>query len=236
MKARKREQIDPTERLLAWKGADLRQVGRRLLVGCVTLSALLMPVWLDGKESDPPVKPDARMKGDPRAPVTLVEYSDFTCGFCQKFFRETLPRLQEKYIETGKVRFFYRDFPRSSQGPGLNAAVAARCAGDQDRYWPMHDRLFSGGRLEQAEFQRHAKIIGLDMPAFTKCLHDAYHTDAVFRDKEDGLGLGLRGTPGFLLFLTESTAKAPALLIPGAFPFDVFEEQIDRLLKIAVQK
>jgi len=222
---------------LILKNATNRRHARTLLfIGCLAIIALLAPAWLGSKESDSQAKPDARMRGNPRAPITLVEYSDFTCGFCQKFFHETLPRIQAQYIETGKIRFFYRDFPRSSQGPSVNAAVAARCAGDQDRYWPMHDQLFSGGRLEPVEFQRHAKTIGLDMLAFTKCLRDAHHTEAIFRDKEDGIGLGLRGTPGFLLFLTEGATKEPAILIPGAFPFQVFEEQIDRLLKIAMQK
>jgi protein-disulfide isomerase len=172
------------------------------------------------------------MKGNPTAPVTLIEYSDFTCGYCKKFFFETWPRIQTKYVETGKVRFLYRDYPRGSQGPGVHAAIAARCAGDQDRYWSMHDRLFEG-RLEQAEFQRHAKTIGLDLAAFTKCLRDVRHTDAIFRDKDEGLGIGFRGTPGFLLLRTEGTEKEPAVAIPGAFPFEVFEEQINRLLKIS---
>jgi protein-disulfide isomerase len=174
---------------------------------------------------------DVRMRGNPRAPVTLVEYSDFTCGFCKKFFLETWPRIQAKYIETGKVRFVYRDYPRASQGPGLDAAVAARCAGDQDRYWPMHDRLFAT-RIEQGELQRHAKTIGLDLPTFSKCLKDDRHMGGILRDKEEGLGLGFRGTPGFLLVRTNGSEKGSAIAIPGAFPFEVFEEQIDRLLNV----
>ncbi|HEY6262798.1 MAG TPA: thioredoxin domain-containing protein, partial [Nitrospiraceae bacterium] len=84
------------------------------------------------------VTDDGRMRGRADAPITLLEYSDFTCGYCGKFFRETWPRLLSKYIETGKVRFVYRDYPRSDQGVGVEAAVAARCAGAQGRYWAMH--------------------------------------------------------------------------------------------------
>ncbi|MDQ6735534.1 MAG: DsbA family protein [Nitrospirota bacterium] len=195
---------------------------------------LLLPLYVAAKESDSRSTAEGRLRGNPAAPITLIEYSDFTCGYCQKFFRETWPRLQAKYVETGKVRFLYRDFPRASQGPGLNAASAARCAGDQGKYWPMHDRLY-GGRLDLSEFQRHAVAIGLNLPAFTKCFEEGRYTDAIFKDKEEGTSLGFRGTPGFILMQTRRSSQASPLLIPGAFPFDVFEEEIDRLLKVEGQ-
>ncbi len=204
------------------------------LIGCFMCVSLL-PVQVGGKESTPQLPSDVRARGNPNAPVTLIEYSDFTCGFCKKFFIETWPRIQSKYVETGKLRFLYRDYPRASQGPAMDAAMAARCAGDQGRYWPMHDRLFDG-RLQHTEFQRHAKTIGLDLALFTKCVQEARHTDDIFRDKDEGQELGFRGTPGFLLMRTDGMAKEPAIAIPGAFPFEVFEEQIDRLLKIAARK
>lgn len=200
----------------------------------VVIVALAVILTAIGHDTEPAAKSEYRVRGNPKAPVTLIEYSDFTCGYCRKFFYETWPRLQVKYVETGKVRFLYRDFPRASRGPGVNAALAARCAGEQGRYWPMHDRLY-GTRLEWPEFQRHASAIGLDLPAFTACYQEGRHTDDIFRDKEEGTYLGFRGTPGFVLLLTAKADKEPPLLIPGAFPFDVFEEQIDRLLKVHMQ-
>lgn len=192
--------------------------------------AALLPAW--GHTKEPELRStDVRLRGNPSAPVTLIEYSDFTCGYCQKFFLETWPKIQSKYIDTGKVRFLYRDFPRASQGPGVNAAIAARCAGDQGKYWAMHDRLY-GGRLDLADFQRHATAIGLDLSTFTKCYQDSRHTEAIFQDKDEGTYLGFRGTPGFVLMLTRRSSNESPLLIPGAFPFDVFEEEIDRLLKL----
>ena len=186
---------------------------------------------LSGQPSDLLARADDRVRGDPQAPVTLIEYSDFTCGFCLKFFRETWPRLRADYIETGKVRFLYRDFPRGFQGPGLDAAVAARCAGNQGRYWQMHDRLFGDDRrLGPADLQRHAQTIGLDLPLFSKCLEEAPHTDAIRRDREEGVRLGFVGTPGFVLLRTQGTGQQRPIAIPGAVPFKVFQEQIDRLL------
>jgi protein-disulfide isomerase len=175
-------------------------------------------------------QPDGRTRGNPDAPVTLIEYSDFTCGYCVKFFRETWPRLSSKYVETGKVRLLYRDYPRDPEGPAMTAAIAARCAGDQGRYWDMHDRLFAG-RIETDTIQAHAKTIGLNQPAFDACLRDAPHRRAILQDKEDGIRIGFVGTPGFILMRTGQAGKEKPIGLPGAFPVGTFEQEIDRLLK-----
>jgi protein-disulfide isomerase len=179
---------------------------------------------------------DDRVRGQANAPVTLIEYSDFTCGYCLKFFKETWPRIQARYVDTGKVRFLYRDYPRADQGPGVEAATAARCAGGQGKYWAMHDRLFAeGGRLDKAVYPRHAAAIGLDQPAFERCLKDGRYTKAIFTDRDEANRWGFHGTPGFILVPTagEPTEKKPAVAIPGAFPFEMFAEEIDRLLSSA---
>ncbi len=176
---------------------------------------------------------DLRMRGQANAPVTLIEYSDFTCGFCLKFFKQTWPRIQARYVDTGKVRFVYRDFPRGDQGTGLDAATAARCAGEQGQYWGMHDRLFSeGGQLDKQVYRRHAATLSLDQTAFERCMSDGRFTKAIFEDRQEANQWGFHGTPGFILVrtATEPTEKEPAVAIPGAFPFEMFAEEIDRLL------
>lgn len=176
---------------------------------------------------------DARVRGRADAPITLIEYSDFTCGWCVKFFQATWPRLQAKYIDTGKVRFIYRDYPRADQGVGVEAAVAARCAGAQGRYWPMHDRLFNqGGRLDAGTFKGYAKAIGLDQVAFAKCFDERQYLESIFQDRQEANRWGFHGTPGFILTRTVGgpTEKEPAIAIPGAVPFEDFAEEIDRLL------
>ncbi len=176
---------------------------------------------------------DLRMRGQANAPVTLIEYSDFTCGFCLKFFKQTWPRIQARYVDTGKVRFMYRDFPRGDQGTGLDAATAARCAGEQGQYWGMHDRLFSeGGQLDKQVYRRHAATLSLDQTAFERCMSDGRFTKAIFEDRQEANQWGFHGTPGFILVrtATEPTEKEPAVAIPGAFPFEMFAEEIDRLL------
>src|SRR5215467_1894843 len=182
------------------------------------------------------IEDDGRIRGRADAPLTLIEYSDYTCGYCLKFFRETLPRLQAVYIDTGKIKFIYRDYPRADRGVGVEAAVAARCAGAQGRYWAMHDRLFGeGGRLDSAAFRSYAKAIGLDQVAFAQCFDERRYLESVFQDRQEANRWGFHGTPGFILMHTVggATEKEPAVAIPGAFPFKDFAEEIERLLRSA---
>lgn len=196
-------------------------------------SLMLVPVEAAGMGE---VRDDGRIRGRVDAPVTLIEYSDFTCGYCLKFFRDTWPVLQAKYVETGKLRFVYRDYPRADRGVGVEAAVAARCAGAQGRYWAMHDRLFGeGGRLDSGAFRSYAKAIGLDQVAFAQCFDERRYLESVFQDRQEANRWGFHGTPGFILMHTVggATEKEPAVAIPGAFPFEDFAEEIERLLRSA---
>lgn len=195
------------------------------------VSLILIPLALAATGE---VIDDGRIRGHVDAPVTLIEYSDFTCGYCLKFFRETWPKLQAKYVETGKLRFVYRDYPRADRGVGVEAAVAARCAGTQGRYWAMHDRLFGeGGRLDSGAFRGYAKAIGLDQEAFTRCFDERRYLESIFQDRQEANRWGFHGTPGFILMHTVggATEKEPAVAIPGAFPFEDFAEEIERLLR-----
>ncbi|OQW32936.1 MAG: hypothetical protein A4E19_06185 [Nitrospira sp. SG-bin1] len=204
-------------------------IGQRwlLVFACSTLG------WPSPASAGNALDADARVRGQANAPLTLIEYSDFTCGYCLKFFKDTWPRIQARYVDTGKVRFLYKDYPRADQGPGVDAASAARCAGAQGKYWAMHDRLFAaGGRLDRQVYLRQAAGLGLDQAAFERCLNDGRYTKAIFEDRQEANQWGFHGTPGFILVRTadEPTEKEPAVAIPGAFPFEMFAEEIDRLL------
>jgi protein-disulfide isomerase len=178
------------------------------------------------------LKPETPTLGDKHAPVLLVEFSDFTCGYCGKFYRETLPLLKSQYFSTGKVRFAYRDYPRDEKGWGLVASHAARCAGEQGHYWDMHDRLFDeAGRLGTGVIMRIAKGLKLNVDSFGTCMDSQRHIKAIIADREEGTNLGFRGTPGFLLVTTDGTRIANPIKIPGAASYAVFEKQIDQLLK-----
>ena len=166
--------------------------------------------------------------GSPNAPVVLVEFSDFQCPFCRKFWSDSLPQIKEKYIKTGKVRFVYRDFPLSNIHPGAEpAAQAAECAEDQGKFWEMHDKIFGEQEklgqgtinFEIGDIKRWAREIGLDGAALDTCLDSEKYKAEVAKDYSDGASLGVSGTPHVFV-----NGK---LLIRGALPF----EQIDQLIQ-----
>lgn len=168
---------------------------------------------------------DGPTKGNDKAPVTLIEFSDFQCSFCRKFWQQTLPSLEKKYIETGKVKFVYRHFAvlgRHSRA----AAQAAECAGEQGKFWEYHDKLFTSAgsplAFTDAKLKGYAKDLAVKPQHFNQCLDSGKYSKKV--DGETGIAdlLGARGTPAFLL---------NGKLLPGAQPFHVFEAVIEEELK-----
>ncbi len=207
-----------------------------LIFQTLTVFTLLMMAALPASSQDDTLllREDDRVRGERDAPVTLLEYSDFTCGFCEKFFEETWPLLSSEYVETGKLRLIYRDFPRAISGPSIDSAMAARCAGEQGAYWSMHDRLFSSHRkFSPDQLRQHAEDLGLNVRQFSECFQAERYKESIYRDRMEGGRLGVRGTPHFILYLTHNPDDGPFLVIPGAFPYDVFQEQIERLLQKA---
>src|SRR3989344_5579156 len=162
---------------------------------------------------------DDAVKGDKDAPVTIVEWSDFECPFCARFYEQTLPSIEEEYIKTGKVKLVYRDFPLSFHPQAQKAAEAAECAGEQGKYWEMHDLLFGEGvQGGVAGFKQYAKKLDLNSDKFDTCLDSGAMAGEVQSDMADGTAVGIQGTPGFIV---------NGKLISGAQPFAVFKQVID---------
>jgi len=207
----------------------------RLFQTLAVLAVFLLTALPASSQDDPfLLREDDRIRGDQQAPITLLEYSDFTCGFCEKFFEEAWPLLNSEYIQTGKLRLIYRDFPRAVSGPSIDTAMAARCAGEQGQYWSMHDRLFSSSRKFSSEqLQQQAEDLRLNVRQFSECVQEERYMESIYRDRMEGGSIGVRGTPHFILYLTHNTKSGPFLVIPGALPFDTFQEQIEKLLKQA---
>ena len=207
----------------------------RLFQTLAVLAVLLLTALPASSQDDSfLLREDDRIRGDQQAPVTLLEYSDFTCGFCEKFFEETWPLLNSEYIQTGKLRLIYRDFPRAVSGPSIDTAMAARCAGEQGQYWSMHDRLFSSSRkFSSDQLQQQAEDLRLNTRQFSECVQEERYMESIYRDRMEGGSIGVRGTPHFILYLTHNPKTGPFLVIPGALPFDTFQEQIEKLLKQA---
>ncbi|SPF54395.1 Thiol:disulfide interchange protein DsbA [Candidatus Sulfopaludibacter sp. SbA4] len=189
--------------------------------------------------ADVPLSGDAVL-GSKDARVTLVEFVDYQCPFCQLNFKDTLPRLIKEYVDTGKVRYVAHDFPLVTiHSNALNAAAAARCAGEQGKYWEMHDELFANQRaLDAQSLPSYARQIGLDAGVFQTCVDNGAEAAKVREDLETGQKIGITGTPGFLLGLTDP--KDPSLLkatkkISGAQAYNIFKAAIDSLLETAEQ-
>ncbi len=165
-------------------------------------------------------------KGSETAPVIIEEFSDFQCSYCGKFSRETLPRLIETYVATGKVRLVFRHF--AILGPGSKAAAeASACAGAQGQFWPYHDQLY--GALGRRGFNRDnllhiAQELHLDVADFTQCVDTRRYGVQVQAETDAAVALGLRGPPGFVI---------NGRLIAGALPFGLFQSVIDETLAAA---
>lgn len=186
-----------------------------------------------------PERSDAPVVGNPAAPVTLVEFSDFECPFCERFFRETYPLLKSQYIDTGKVKLVFRHFPLTDIHPqAQKAAEAAECASRQGRFSDYHDILFAKGQtgeggLTVPALKQYAEDSGLNTETFNRCLDNGETAAVVQKDLRDGASVGVSGTPnvfvnGTLVSMFDSQSGR---WIGGALPFSTFKTFIDQALK-----
>lgn len=166
---------------------------------------------------------DDSVKGNSDAVVTIVEFSDFQCTFCKRFYDNALGQIRSTYIDTGKVKFVYRDFPLGFHQNAQIAAEAAECAGEQGKFWEYHDKIFDnsqsdGTGLYKDDLKQYAAELGLDAAAFNTCIDSGKYTQEVNDDFNDGSAAGVDGTPTFFINGTK---------IVGAQPFSNFQQIID---------
>jgi protein-disulfide isomerase len=167
---------------------------------------------------NPPSTQGQIIIGDPNAPVTLFEWSDFSCGFCGKFHKETYPLIKQNYVDTGKVKFVFMHFPVIGQNSRI-AALASECANEQGKFKEYVDVLFNNqGALASTNLKAYATQIGLDATTFNNCLDTEKYASKVTENQALGQSLGISGTPGFVL---------NGITISGAQPYDVFSAAID---------
>ena len=171
-----------------------------------------------------------RVLGDPKAPVTILDYSSMTCPHCARFHTETLPKIKEKYIDTGKAKLVFRDFPFDQWA--LRAAMLARCA-PQERYYPLLDVLFksqgqwASAKDPAASLTQIGKLAGLSEETIKACWADQKLADGVLNSRLEGQNKDkVESTPTFILSSGSGTTK-----VEGAQPFEKFAEAIDKLAK-----
>jgi len=173
----------------------------------------------------------APIKGDPKATLILLEFSDYQCPFCGKFFHTTLPEIDWAYIQTGKLRHVIRDYPLPMHAQAAQAAEAADCAGEQGKYWEMHDLLFTNQQaLGIEQLKTYANSLKLDMKVFDDCLSTGTFKDKISNDIADGRRIGVSGTPSFILGVTTDGKTITGHVITGTQPFPFFKELIESML------
>lgn len=171
------------------------------------------------------------MLGRPDAPLTMVEFTDLQCPFCNRFATTTFDQLKKDYIDTGKVRFISRDYPLDFHPQAMPAARASRCAGDQGKFWELRETLVkNASQLSPAYITQQAAALKLDMKQFDTCLKGTQYDSAINKDMTEGNGFAVNGTPTF--FVGKTTAQGfEGFRIVGAQPYTVFQQRIDALLK-----
>lgn len=162
--------------------------------------------------------------------MTLVEFTDYQCPFCNRFFTNTFSELKQNFIDTGKLRFVLKDLPLAFHKNARPAAQAAHCAGEQDKYWSMHDKLYeNAAKLDPKYLMDYARELSLDMAAFSECVEKKRHLAAIDQDAEEALAAGITGTPTFVVG-NSGKDTIDGVTIRGAQPYQTFEGTINNLL------
>jgi len=223
------------------------QRGRLIAIGLMSIGAILLaflfiyPNFKPVGEITTPkafVRPNAKFNaaGNPDAPIRIDEYSDFQCPFCAYFTRDTEPQLMETLVADGTVYFVYNSFGEFIGSESGSTANAAYCAGDQEKFWEMHDIIFANqagenqGAFADRRLVAFAEKLGLDMNKFNSCFNANDHKDLILQDGKDGIAAGVKATPSFVISYTVNGEKKTKL-IEGGQSFDTFKTEIESALK-----
>lgn len=184
-----------------------------------------LPISLAGTENMTLGKADAR--------IAVVEFSDYECPYCAKHYKNVLPKLRERYIDKGVIRYVMKDFPLEFHAHAKNAALATRCAGEQKQYWAMHDAIFEAkGQFSDELLADVANRHKLDSAALKLCMDDPAQLARVQNDMGLGSRLGVNGTPAFMIGrINKDKQLVEYRRFDGVQSFETFESMIDGLKK-----
>ena len=206
-------------------------VAATLATGCAVDPTVAAPPVAAG-----PTEPaDERILGSSAARVMIIEFTDLQCPYCARFANTTWPRLRQEYVDTGKVRFATRDLPLPFHAFALPAAIAARCAGQQGKFWEYREALFRDqAQLATDPHAGLAQSLGLDAAQFADCRRDPAVAHSVQADVALARASNIQSTPTFVIGrVVDGSFDGEAL--SGAQPFEVFQARIDLLLQQAGQ-
>jgi protein-disulfide isomerase len=242
----RREKAQQQARTNRLRTMGLIVVGAALLVSAFIYNQAKPITDLVAVDPNPRPNAERNSMGDPKAPIQITEFSDFQCPFCKRFSESTEPLLVDYFVKTGKIHFTYRSAGNWVSGnlggvrsESQDAAAAAYCAGDQGKFWEMHDALFANNRdiEDQGSFSSKrlsaiAEKVGLDMTAFNDCYKSGKYKDQVQQDFDDAKAAGITGTP-FFLVTYKVNGETKTETIDGAQPIDAFQQKIEAALQVA---
>lgn len=176
----------------------------------------------------------APVKGPKDAKVVLVEFSDYQCPFCARFTRDTIPQVQTDYVDTGKIKYVFADFPLETIHPyAFKAAEAANCAGEQGQFWKMHDHLFANQKaLKPEDLSQYAETLGLDKSKFQECLDTQRRASSIRKLMAQAGDAGVSSTPTLMVGLLQPNSSRVKVLrvLKGAQPFAAVKDALDTAL------
>jgi protein-disulfide isomerase len=191
----------------------------------------------------PPAPPSAlttqreTFRGASGASVAIVEYADFECPYCGQYEHEVYPQIAKDYVQTGKVKYFFRDLPLPMHPRAMGAARAAHCAGEQGKYWEMHDSLFAKqNAIKDVDMPGRAQELGLDTAKFSECLSSDRYTGEINKSGAEAQKMGIGGTPTFFVGKVEPNGDVTNLkMIIGTRPYEAFKSAIEDSLAQAAK-
>ena len=186
------------------------------------IPALTSPLLLQGEPA----------LGDSRAPLTIVEFSDFECSYCRRFHEQVMPQLTSEYIDTGLVRFVHKDLPLPFHPHAMPAAAAARCAGEQNRFWAMYAALFDQQNcLSCKGVLTIAAEEQLDTAALQTCMERKTTVAVINANRSEASLHNISATPTFVIGPTQSGGSLDGQIIEGALPWATFQSAIETALR-----
>jgi protein-disulfide isomerase len=191
------------------------------------------PAAADALPTDPIAIASKPFKGSGTAKVALIEFSDYQCPFCGRYTEDILPQIRADYVETGKIKYVFRDMPLSFHKNAFKAAEAAHCAGAQGKFWEMHDALFQNqSALAPEQLAAHAKTVGVDDEKFQQCLDSGKFAADINKDIADAGAAGITGTPSFLVGVIQPGDGRVKVVqkVVGAKPYAEFKAALDAAL------
>jgi protein-disulfide isomerase len=222
------------------------QRGRLVGIGLISIGAIFVAfliIYPNFKPAAALTLPDAVSRpnvdfnaaGNPDAPIRIDEYSDFQCPYCARFYETTEAQLMETYVTDGTVYFVYNTFGEFIGPESAGTAEAAYCAGDQGKFWEMHDIILSNqngenqGGFADRRLLQFAETLELNMDEFESCFNASKYKELIDQDMKDGIAGGVQATPSFVMTYTVN-GEEKTKLIEGAQPFEVFKQEIETAL------